>query len=143
MVLDLRTYLRPAKWWRGILALRNYDWLTVGRPPYMELPAIGWDREATVGRGYPQGRIRGSQFLYGEGEERMPVTATGLIGLAFFLNVSTFSNPTNHRFSPVDPGYGLGLRLKFNKAIEQNVRFDFGWGKGGSHGLWLGLGEAF
>ncbi len=143
MVLDLRTYLRPAKWWPGILALRSYDWLTVGRPPYMELPAIGWDREALVGRGYGQGRIRGSQFVYGEGEERMPVTANGLIGVVFFLNVSSFANPTNQQFSTLDPGYGVGLRLKFNKVTDQNVRFDFGWGKDGSHGLWLGLNEAF
>jgi hypothetical protein len=143
MVLDLRTYLHPAKWWRGILALRSYDWFTVGRPPYMELPAIGWDRESLVGRGYGQGRIRGSQFVYGEGEERMPVTANGLIGLAFFVNVSSFANPTNQRFSSLDPAGGVGLRLKFNKATDQNVRFDFGWGKDGSHGLWLGLGEAF
>ncbi len=142
-VVDLRTYLRPAKWWPGVLALRNYDWLTVGRPPYMELPAIGWDQNALVGRGYGQGRIRGSQFLYGEGEERMPVTANGLIGLAFFLNVSSFANPTNGQFASPDPGYGVGLRLKFNKATDQNVRFDFGWGKAGSHGLWLGLNEAF
>ncbi len=143
MVVDLRMYLHPAKWWPGILALRNYDWLTVGRPPYMELPAIGWDQNALVGRGYPQGRIRGSQFVYGEGEERMPVTANGLIGLAFFLNVSSFANPTDQRLSSLDPGYGLGLRLKFNKVTDQNVRFDFGWGKDGSHGLWLGLNEAF
>jgi hypothetical protein len=143
MVLDLRTYLRPATWWPGILAVRSYDWLTVGRPPYMELPAIGWDRDATVGRGYAQGRIRGSQFLYGEGEERLPLTSNGLLGLAFFLNVSSFMNPTNQQLSSLNPGYGLGLRLKFNKAIDQNVRFDFGWGKDGSHGLWLGLGEAF
>jgi hypothetical protein len=143
LIVDLRTFLQPAKWWPGTLALRNYDWLTVGRPPYMELPAIGWDRAATLGRGYAQGQIRGSQFLYAEGEERMPVTANGLIGLAVFLNVSAFADPTTGQFSSLDPGYGLGLRLKFNKTIDQNVRIDFGWGKNGAHGLYLGLGEAF
>jgi hypothetical protein len=143
LIVDYRNYLRPAKWWPGILAIRNYDWLTVGRAPYMELPAIGWDRDATLGRGYGQGRLRGSQMLYAEGEERMPVTKNGLIGLALFLNVTAMANPSTSQFNTLNPGYGVGLRLKFAKATDNNVRFDFGWGRDGSHGVYLGLGEAF
>ncbi len=143
LIVDFRDYLHPAPWWPGVLAVRNYDWFTVGHAPYMELPAIGWDRDATLGRGYGQGRLRGNQMLYAEGEERMPVTGDGLIGLAFFLNVSAFSNPATNQFNTLNPGYGVGLRLKFAKATDNNVRFDFGWGRDGSHGVYLGLGEAF
>jgi hypothetical protein len=143
LVIDHREYLHPATWWPGILAVRNYDWLTVGRAPYMELPSIGWDRDQTLGRGYPQGRLRGNQMLYLEGEERAPLTPNGLLGLTLFFNVSAFSNPATNQFKTLNTAGGVGLRLKFDKATDNNVRFDFGWGRSGSHGVYLGLGEAF
>ena len=143
LIIDFRDYLHPARWWPGVLAVRTYDWLTVGRAPYMELPLIGWDRDATTGRGYGQGRIRGNQMLYVEGEERTPLTSNGLLGLAAYLNLSAFSNPSTNQFNTLNPGYGVGLRLKFDKNTDNNVRFDFGWGRDGSHGAYLGLGEAF
>jgi hypothetical protein len=143
LVIDHRNYFHPAEWWPGILAFRTYDWFTVGRAPYMELPSIGWDRDATTGRGYGQGRLRGNQMLYVEGEERAPLTPNGLLGLTFFLNLSAFSNPETNQFNTLNPGYGVGLRLKFDKNTDNNVRFDFGWGRDGSHGVYLGLGEAF
>ncbi len=101
MVLDLRTYLHPAKWWPGILALRSYDWLTVGRPPYMEpagdrmgIARRSWDE--AMGRG---GSALGRSSCTEKARSGMPVTANGLIGVVFFfLNVSSFANPTNQQF---------------------------------------------
>jgi hypothetical protein len=143
LIIDYRDYLRPGGWWPGVVAFRNYDWLTVGHAPYMELPSIGWDRDQTLGRGYGQGRLRGNQMLYLEGEERAPLTPNGLLGVTFFLNVSAFSDPSTNQFNTLNPGYGVGLRLKFDKTTDNNVRFDFGWGRDRSHGVYLGLAEAF
>ncbi len=38
---------------------------------------------------------------------------------------------------------GLGLRVKLNKRSHTNITLDLGFAAGGSHGLFLGTGEAF
>ena len=43
----------------------------------------------------------------------------------------------------VVPGYGAGLRVKFNKHSNTSVALDYGFGQGGSRGLFMNLGEVF
>ena len=43
----------------------------------------------------------------------------------------------------IAPAGGLGLRVKLNKYSRTNIAIDYGWGRQGSHGFFVNLGEAF
>jgi hypothetical protein len=140
---DLRTYGRLDGAGRHVFATWATTWFTFGSPPYLELPAIGWDTYARSGRGYPQGRVRGNNQIYLEGEYRVTLSADGFWGAAAFLNLLSTSDPTTGAFKHVDPGGGLGLRIKLNKHSSTNITLDYGFGAHGSNGLFMGTGEAF
>jgi hypothetical protein len=63
---------------RSVLALWGLAWLTFGKPPYLDLPAIGWDYNNRTGRAYAQGRIRSSDMFYAEAEYRITLSRDGL-----------------------------------------------------------------
>ncbi len=136
----------------NVIALWSYNWLTLGgKPPYLLLPSTGWDAYVNTGRGYIQGRFRGSDMLYLETEYRFNITSNGLFGGVIFANAETFSNrastlagsPSINTFDPIQPGYGVGLRIKLNKFSKANLCIDYGWGAGGSRGVAVNLGEVF
>ena len=119
------------------------DFVTGGTAPYLDLPATaGNDRSA---RGYGEGRYRGEHLLYGEVEYRGALTTSGLFGFVAFLNTTTVDNrETGEKlFDSVAPGAGLGLRVLLNKRSRTNLCTDYGWGKQGSRGFYLGIQEAF
>src|SRR5262249_51838367 len=79
---------------RNVLAFWFYGkGVTGGNIPYLALPSIGWDRQGTTGRGYIQGRFRGTAEMYGEAEWRFSLTRDGLLGGVLFVNAETFSRP--------------------------------------------------
>ena len=43
----------------------------------------------------------------------------------------------------MNPGVGLGLRIKLNKRSTTNITLDYAVGVEGANGLFLGTGEAF
>jgi hypothetical protein len=129
--------------WQGVLALWGRSWFTLGRPPYMELPAIGWDPASRTGRGYVQGRIRAENLVYLEAEYRVNLSRDGFWGAAAFLNFTSASDPTTRSLQSPNVGGGMGLRVKLNKRSHTNITLDWGVAAGGSHGLFLGTGEAF
>ena len=128
---------------RHVLAVWNYSWFSFGPSPYFDLPAIAWDRYARTGRGYLRGRVRGNDQIYTEGEYRRTFTRDGLLGAVVFANVTATNLGPGGSFGPLDPGGGLGVRIKFNKRSDTNLALDFGWGDGGSQGLFAGLQEVF
>ena len=138
---ELRSYNRIGS--RGVFAVWASNWFTFGKPPYLALPSIGWDTYARSGRGYAQGRIRGENQLYLEGEYRVSLSRDGFWGAAGFVNILATTEPETERFGHVDPGYGVGLRIKLNKRSTTNITVDYAWGAEGSNGLFLGTGEAF
>lgn len=140
---DVRVYTRLPGQRRQILALWGYAWLTFGTAPYLDLPAIGWDYANRTGRGYAQGRIRGTDLLYAEAEYRITLSRNGLWGAAAFFNLTSASAPGARTLPSPDPGGGVGLRVKLNKHSDTNITLDFGFGAQGSRGLFLGTGEAF
>jgi hypothetical protein len=140
---ELRTYHRPGGWSRGVLAFWGIGWFTFGHPPYLDLPAIGWDYANRSGRGYAQGRIRSTNLLYGEAEYRVTLTANGLFGAAAFFHLTAASDPTSGAFQSPDPGGGVGLRIKLTKESNTNITLDYGVGAQGVQGVFLGTGEAF
>jgi hypothetical protein len=78
-------------------------------------------------------------------EYRMTVTSNGLLGMVLFVNATTVSNPQADQqlLDAVEPAAGTGLRFLLYKRSRTNVCLDFGWGRRGAFGVYLGLGEAF
>ena len=127
----------------GRLAFWGLAWLTMGDPPYLDLPAIGWDYNNRSGRGYAQGRIRARDLVYGEAEYRVELSRNGLFGAVAFLNLTSSSDAASGALQTPDPGGGVGLRIKLNKHSDTNIGIDFGFGVEGSNGVFFGTGEAF
>jgi hypothetical protein len=78
-----------------------------------------------------------------EAEYRFGISRNGLIGGVVFANAQSYSEMATNRFEVAQPGYGAGLRIKFNKFSRTNVCIDYGFGLHGSSGLFLNLGEVF
>jgi hypothetical protein len=141
---DLRTYKKLTKdagqrlafWFMG-------DLVTGGTAPYLDLPATASDGRSA--RGYGEGRYRGEHLVYGEVEYRGSLTQSGLFGFVAFLNVTTLDSTTTGErlFDAFAPGAGFGLRTLLNKRSRTNLCTDYGWGKAGSRGFYLGIQEAF
>lgn|GEM_PF-31148 len=143
-VLDARKYIRFPANTDNILALWTYEWLTVsGKPPYLMLPNTGGDPYSNTGRGYIQGRFRGANMAYIEGEYRFPVSRNELIGGVIFANAESFTEQSSNKFETIAPGWGAGVRIKLNKFSNTNIAIDYGFGLGGSGGVFVNLGEVF
>lgn len=145
VVADFRKYIPLSADSRHILAFWNLNWLSFGgQAPYLDLPSTGWDTYSNLGRGYTQGRFRGRNLVYFETEYRTVLLNNGLLGGVVFANVQTFSNyPDSRHFGTLLPAAGVGLRLKVNKHSNLNLAIDYAFGRGGSQGLFLNLGEVF
>ena len=144
--LDLRTYVRLRPDARHKLAFWLFgDFVIGGVAPYLDLPATGMDTYGRSGRGYAEGRYRGERLLYGEIEYRRTLMRNGLLGMVAFANVTTVTNlQTGERlFHTLAPAGGAGLRLLLNKRSKTNLCLDVAMGRDGSHGVYLGVQEAF
>lgn len=142
--LEWRGYFRFPACSSNIVALWSYNWFTLGgRPPYLMLPSTGWDKSYNTGRGYIQGRFRSNNMLDGEAEYRIRLTKNGLLGMVLFGNLESFSEINTCRFESAAPAGGLGLRIKLNKYSRTNISIDYGWGREGSRGFFVNLGEIF
>ena len=143
LMIDLRHYISFPATSRNILAFWNYYNFTLsGIPPYLDTPSVGWDYYSNTGRGYVPGRYTGRNFAYLESEYRFPLTRNGLFGGVLFGNVESIFQNWSDKHAIV-PGGGLGLRIKINKYSNTNIVIDYGFGVGGSHGLFFNLGEVF
>ncbi len=155
VLLDYRRYVPLGGRLEKQLAFWSFNWVTFGGyPPYLDLPATGWDTYNNTGRGYSLGRLRGPSFYYAEAEYRTQLSANGLIGGVLFANAQTIGPWASHApvgfeagKQPFDlqiwPGFGGGLRVKLNKTARTNLAIDYGFGAGGSQGLYFNLNEVF
>ena len=78
-----------------------------------------------------------------EMEYRIQLTRNGLFGMVVFANFESFSNIGTWNFPEIAPAGGIGLRVKLNKYSRTNIAIDYGWGRQGSHGFFINLGEAW
>lgn len=144
LIIDNRKYFRFPESSRNILALWSYDWLIIrGKPPYLDLPSTTWDQYSNTGRGYIQGRFRGSQMVYLESEYRMVFTRDGLLGGVVFINAESLSAFPGSKLQSIQPGWGAGLRVRLNKKSKTNLDLDYGFGTQGSNGIFINIGEMF
>lgn len=116
-----------------------------GKGPYMTLPATGWDKYNTTGRGYIQGRFRGIDYMYAGFENRIRLTSNGLFGIVLYVNAETASNRELgvNLLDYIEPAGGIGIRIKFDKYSRTNLSVDYGIGRYGSSGVWMNIGEFF
>jgi hypothetical protein len=141
--LELRAFKSIDAATNHVLALWGFARATGGAPPYLDLPALGWDTNNRSGRGYLQGRVRGVHLVYGEAEYRVTLTRNGLLGAVTFLNAISVADATSRRLQSANLGGGAGLRIKLNKRSRSNIALDYGFGAVGSRGFFLGASEAF
>lgn len=130
---------------RYILAIWTYgQFVTRGKVPYLNLPAIGWDQRSRSGEGYTQGLFRGTNLVYLATEFRFPITCNQMFSGTVFTNFITTSNPdTNTQlFSSIQPAAGIGLRILIDKSTRTNLIVDYAWGNQ-SKGFYLNAGETF
>ena len=130
---------------RYILALWAYgQFVTRGKVPYLNLPAIGWDQRSRSGEGYTQGLFRGDGLIYFSTEFRFPITCDQMLSGAVFTNFVTASNVDNNisLFKSIQPAAGLGLRILIDKKTRTNLIVDYAWGNN-SKGFYLNAGETF
>ena len=128
----------------NVLALWSLDWFTFGgKAPYFDLPSTGWDNYSNTGRGYIQSRLRGPSMVYLEAEYRFRFLKSGILGGTVFANGESVSEWGSNKFETVLPGAGVGLRIKLNKISGANLAIDYGWGVGGSSGLFFNINEVF
>jgi outer membrane protein assembly factor BamA len=144
LFLDARTYRKLTADGRHLLAFWTMsDLVLSGTAPYFDLPSTGADGRSA--RGYGDGRYRGERLVYGEVEYRGALTPSGLVGLVLFANTTSIgSTETGTRvFESWAPAGGFGFRVLLNKRSRTNLATDYGWGKSGSSGFYLGIQEAF
>jgi outer membrane protein assembly factor BamA len=95
---------------RHLLAFWTWgQFVTSGNVPYLALPSIGWDTYGRSGRGYVQGRLRGTNMIYGETEYRLPISRNGLFGAVAFFNITTASNPVTGQNLSIQSHPGMVL----------------------------------
>ena len=128
-----------------VLAFWSYNqFLTKGRLPYLNLPAIGWDQQSRSGKGYTQGLLRGQDLCYFETEYRFPITCNQLLSGTVFANFTTTSDRDRdiQVLEYIQPAFGVGLRLLIDKATRTNVIASYGWGSH-AQSFYINTGESF
>jgi len=142
LTLDARRYLKMP--WHTLLALWGYGVFTLdGKPPYLDLTGTGLDSYNNTSRGYQQGRYVSKNMLAIEAEWRFNLSKDGLFGGVVFANTTAVSEMLTNQFQKLAPGFGIGLRVRFNKFSKTNIAFDYGVGTGGSRGYAGNIGEVF
>jgi hypothetical protein len=142
ITLDARKYIPLFR--KNMLAFWTYNVLTLsGKAPYLDIPYTASDRNSNTGRGFIQGRFRGEKLFFAESEYRFGITENGFLGAVVFANMLSVSEPMQKGFQQIRAGYGAGIRIKLNKHSNTNVAIDYAFGQGGSHGIFMNLGEVF
>jgi len=110
-----------------------------GAVPFDQMPLVGGSE---ILRGYELGRYRDRWLAAAQGEYRTPfVRRIGAVAFAGAgLVAPSFDALASQRFLPT---YGVGLRGQLDARKRTAIRADFGWGRPGSSGLYLGLNQAF
>ena len=130
---------------RQILAMRLSACSAQGDTPLYALCLFGSRSDL---RGYDIGRYRDHSMFAAQAEYRLSLPESlgffGKFGFVAFAGVGEVAP----RFSSLNsddllPGGGAGIRFLVAKQNKINFRIDYAWGKSGSKGLYIGVGEAF
>jgi outer membrane protein assembly factor BamA len=141
---------------RNVLALWAITQISIGgKPPYLQLPASGYDMYNSTARGYLQGRWRGVGWIGLESEYRFRITDNGLLGGILFANGTTTSRPEvslpqYNYYRPklqlldeIRYAVGGGLRIMLDRRGRMNLSVEYARGENGSSGVYVYVGESF
>lgn len=120
------------------------QFVTSGKLPYLNLPAVGWDQRSRAGKGYQQGLFRGNNLAYFEAEYRFPITCDQLISGTVFADFTSTSDKDRdiHLLRYIQPALGVSFRILIDKATRTNLILNQAWGRA-SKGFYLNAAESF
>jgi len=130
---------------RGVLAGRLSACNVRGDAPVYALCLFGLQGDL---RGYSVGRYLDRSMFAAQAEYRLRLPEDlgffGKFGFVAFGGVGevapTFGDMNSENLLPSG---GVGIRFLLAKENHINFRIDYAWGKSGSKGLYVGVGEAF
>ena len=110
-----------------------------GAAPFDQLALIG---NSDIMRGYAKGRYRDRWMTAAQGEYRTPIRYR--VGAVAFAGAG-FSAPSLGDLGQAQllPTYGAGLRVQIDPRQRTSVRADYGRGRDGASGLYIGFNQAF
>lgn len=135
--LDARSYLALAT--EHVIATQLQLTSVDGAAPFDQLALVG---NGDILRGYARGRYRDNTVAAVQTEYRSPIrhrvgaVAFGGLGAAA-PSISTIT------FGRLLPTYGAGLRLQIDARQRTAIRADYGRGRDGAAGLYIGFNSAF
>jgi hypothetical protein len=136
-ILDIRKYFVLYK--KHTLALQAYnEYNGPGDVPFRNLARMGGDNRM---RGYFSGRYTDKAHMAYQVEYRYPIWWR-FSGTLFAATGQVAPSLKAYRIDAFKFAYGFGLRFMANRAERINLRFDYGFVKGGG-GYYFTISEAF
>ena len=135
--LDARAYRSlPGN---GVIAAQLLAVSVDGDAPFDQLALVGG---GDIMRGYARGRYRDRVFSGAQVEYRSPSwrRVGGVLFGGAGLVAERFAALSDARALPT---YGVGLRVQIDTAQRTAVRADYGRGRDGNSGLYIGFNQAF
>ncbi len=111
-----------------------------GTAPFDQLALVGG---GDIMRGYTRGRYRDRWMLAAQTEYRTPVRYR--VGAVMFAGAGVVSPTFGDLFTDrvLLPSYGAGVRFQLDARQRSAVRVDYGRGRDGASGLYVGFNQAF
>lgn len=135
--LDARTYRTVAP--GHVLALQLQVVRVDGAAPFDQLALVG---NSDILRGYARGRYRDRSVSAAQAEYRSPFRhrVGGVLFAGAGVAAPRLADLTSH---PLLPTYGAGLRVQLDARQRTGIRADYGRGRDGASGLYIGFNNAF
>jgi hypothetical protein len=134
---DARAYRRLGT--RGVVAAQVVAVGIDGSAPFDQVALVGG---GDIMRGYPRGRYRDDWFAGAQAEYRTPMrhrVGGVLFGGAGAVNRTAGALGVGRLL----PTYGAGLRIALDPVQRTAIRADYGRGRDGNSGLYIGFNQAF
>jgi outer membrane protein assembly factor BamA len=136
LMLDGRKYFSLGR--GAVLSFQGVFRSTWGESPFQTLPLVGG---SSLMRGFYEGRLRDKNLLALQMEYRLPVV--GRFGLCAFAGMAQVQPQAGlMSLGGFHTAAGIGLRYKFNRRENLNIRLDVGFADS-STAIYLTFAEAF
>lgn len=134
--LDVRQYVPLG----GFTLALNYLglWIDGDAIPFDQLNLVGG---GDMLRGYTRGRYRDVNLQAAQAELRTPIRHR--VGAVVFGGAGVLDDRNSATSTKALPTYGAGLRFQIDPRQRTAVRVDYGRGRDGASGLYIGFNQAF
>jgi outer membrane protein assembly factor BamA len=123
----------------NVLAARVSVCKVSNSTPFFETCAFGSNDDL---RGYETGRYRNYNMIATQAEYRIKLTAR--FGAVAFAGIGSVADTFGHLFSSTAlPSAGLGLRYLAVPSQGVTISVDYAWGRDGSNGVYIYIGDSF